>query len=378
MVYRKGDGHTYYTRVTASGQRVVCSTGTTSKTTAASVEAWVKGVQGRHDPLRVLDAVVARTITLVDAFRLGEVGARAQLDAMAAHAADSDLRPYLAQWLAWRRQRKTGHAVLPHYEAQILRLWPEPRWPKSQWTPMECVRRLDALTKVSDGTRNRYRAALSAFAKYLVRTGVLDSNPVRDIGGYAESETQVLWYTEADAKRIIAALPAEYRVREALMVGTGMDWSDCARVRRRDVDLTARTVRCHGSKTPHRNRVVRITEAWVLKHLEPLKTMLPDALVCPPTATKDANKDANRVHRAALTACKIAQDSTLHDWRHHYAVTAFRRGEKPQVVTHQLGHGTTKLALDLYGKYLPNASDYLPESEADSATDLAPSTVKAS
>lgn len=377
-MYRKGDGHTYYTRVTSLGQRVVCSTGTTSKTTASSMEAWVRGVQGRHDPLRVLEAIVARTITLVDAFRLGEVGARAQLDALAAEAADTDLRPYLAQWLAWRRQRKTGHAVLPHYEAQVLRLWPEARWPRSQWTPMECVRRLDALTKVSDGTRNRYRAALSAFAKYLVRTGVLESNPVRDIGGYKESETQVLWYTEADAKRIIAALPAEYRVREALMVGTGMDWSDCARVRRRDVDLTARTVRCHGSKTAHRNRVVRITEAWVLKHLEPLKTMLPDAPVCPPSSLKDANKDANRVHRAALAACKITQDSTLHDWRHHYAVTAFRRGEKPQVVTHQLGHGTTKLALDLYGKYLPDASDYLPESEADSATDLATFTIRAS
>ena len=59
-------------------------------------------------------------------------------------------------------------------------------------------------------------------------------------------------------------------------------------------------------------------------------------------------------------------------------MTAFRRGEKPQVVTHQLGHGTTKLALDLYGKYLPDASDYLPESDADLATDLAPSTAKAS
>ncbi len=269
-------------------------------------------------------------------------------------------------------------AVLPHYEAQVLRLWPEPRWPRSQWTPKECVRRLDGLTKVSDGTRNRYRAALSAFAKYLVRTGVLESNPVRDIGGYAESETLVLWYSEADAKRIIAAVPAEYRVREALMVGTGMDWSDCARLRRRDVDLTARTVRCHGSKTAHRNRVVRITEAWTLKHLEALKTMLPDAPVCPMPAAKDANKDCNRVHRAALVACAIEQDSTLHDWRHHYAVTAFRRGETPQVVTHQLGHGTTKLALDLYGKYLPNASDYLPESEADLATDLATTTSKAS
>jgi len=369
MVYRKGSGKTYYVRViTCAGVRRICSTGTTLKTSAGAVESWLSGVRSRLDPYRLLDAIVAKEIGLAVAYRMGEHEARAHLDACAAVAADTDLKPLLPTWLAWRRQRQTGHAVLPHYEAQINALWPDATWPQSQWTPKECARRLDGLAKVSDGTRNRYKAALSAFAKYLVRTGVLTSNPVRDIGGYTESDVQVLWYTVAEAKRIIAALPPAYQVREALMVGTGMDWSDCARLRRRDIDLDARTVRCHGSKTKHRNRTIRITEKWVLPYLETaVKQLLPDAMVCAPAT----NKAANTVHRDALKACAIAQDSTLHDWRHHYAVTALRRGEKPQIIAHQEGHGNTKLVLDRYGKFIPNHEDYLPELEADSATNPA-------
>ncbi len=372
MVYRKGGGKTYYVRVTScSGVRRICSTETTLKSSATAVEAWLSGVRNRLDPHRILDAIIAREISLADAYRLGEHDARALLDEKAATAADTDLKPYLATWLGWRRQRQSGHAVLPHYEAQINALWPEATWPQSLWTPRECARRLDGLANVKDGTRNRYKAALSAFAKYLVRTGVLTTNPVRDIGGYEESAPQVIWYTVADAKRIIAALPPDFRTREALMVGTGMDWSDCARLRRKDIDLEARTVRCHGSKTKHRNRTIRITEKWTIPYIEAgLKHLLPDAMVCVPVS----NKAANTVHRDAITALKITQDSTLHDWRHHYAVTALRRGEKPQVVAHQEGHGTTKLVLDRYGKFVPNSDDYLPESDEDLATDLATTT----
>lgn len=360
MVYRKAAGPTYYTRV---GRRVV-SCGTTLKSTAVAMEAWVTGIAARHDLRGVLAAIVARHVTLVEAYKLGEEGTAQLLAARVAAAQDIDLRPAFEEWATWRGARTRGHAVMPHYRAQILRLYPEARWPRSTFTTREVVRRLDALTGVSDPTRNRYRAALSAFCKYLVaRPGLLEHNPVWATDAYGENPVHVVWYEVADAQRLIAALPLPYRTREAFMAGCGMDWSDCARLTAADVDVTARTVRCHGSKTVHRNRVVRITEAWTLPYLrDGMKGLLPGALVC-----RGGKYGALDQHKKACEALAIAV-TTLHDWRHHYAVTALRRGESGQVVAHQCGHGNTKLVLDRYGKYLPRASDYLPELATDPAT----------
>ncbi|WP_291163663.1 tyrosine-type recombinase/integrase [Gemmatimonas sp. UBA7669] len=381
MVYRKAGGKTWYTRVvTTTGAQRVLSTGTTLKTEALAVERWHQGVRRRLDVHGVLEAIVESRVSLVQAYRLGEVGvvahfqqqaeqAAAEARQAAADAANIDLRPHLDAFLTWRGQRTRGQSVIPIYRQQLTRLFPEPEWRRDWFTAQLVAARLDALTGVQDATRNRYRAAVSAFAKYLVRRGLVAHNPARDIGGYEENEAEVIWWSEADARRLIAALPELFRGREALMAGTGMDWTDCQRLRVRDVDLAARTVRCHGSKTAHRNRVVRITEAWTLPYIRAaVAHALPEALVCPP----HSSKVANRVHRETLEALDITPVARLHAWRHHYAVTLLRRGELPQVVAHQCGHGTVKLVLDRYGKFLPNAADYLPDAAvADPATDPA-------
>ena len=386
MVYRKAGGQTWYTRVVTTQQAErLCSTGTTLRTEAVAVERWHQGVRRRLDVHGVLDAIVAKRLTLLQAYRLGEAGvvahfqqqaeaAAAAAEQAARDAANLDLRPHLETFLTWRAQRTAGRTMVPIYRQQLLRLFPEAEWRRDWWTAQLVAQRLDQLDVPTDATRNRYRAAVSAFAKWCVRRGLLASNPARDIGGYAESPADVIWWSEADAKRLIAALPAEYRVREALMAGCGMDWSDCQRLRVRDLDLTARTVRCYGSKTKHRNRVVRITEAWVLPVLRAaVAHALPDAWVCP----RHSSKQANRVHRQTLEALDITPVARLHAWRHHYAVTLLRRGELPQVVAHQEGHGTTKLVLDRYGKMIPHLADYLPDEspEAGAATDPATSAL---
>lgn len=366
MVWRKTDGHTYYCRVVTPDRRTrVCSCETPLKTTAKAMESWVKGIRGRHDPHGILAAIVDGRVSLAVAYRQGEDATKAALEAAAVAAADVDLKPLLAEWMTWRRQRARGQSMVARYEAQLRVLWPEATWPRSQWTARELTRRLDALVVKKDATRNRYRAAVSAFSKWLVtRKGLLTHNPVHQIEGYGESRPQEIWYSEADARRVLLALPGSLRARELLMAGCGMDWSDCARLRRRDLDLDARTVRCHGSKTVHRNREIRITERWVVALLRPLVAgMLPDALVCAPVRPAVALK----AHRAALAACEVP-DSTLHNWRHHYAVTLLKRGERPQVVAAQLGKTNVKDVLDRYGKYVPRLADYLPEAATDSAT----------
>lgn len=369
MVYRKAPSSTYYLRVTdGSGRRRICSTGTTLKSVAVAVEAWVVQLRARHDPHRILDAIVEKRLGLVEAYRLGDEGARLELARQATVAADVDLQPMLAEFVAWKGQRKKGGASALKYQAQLTKLLGPAPWLRSTFTPVRLSQALDTLAVKTDSTRNRYKAACSAFAKYLVRRGVLPANPLHGVEGYSESRAQEIWYAEPDAKRILLALPAAWRLREALMASCGMDWTDCSRLRRRDIDLDARTVRCHGSKTPWRNREIRITERWVVAIIRPLLAgYLPDALVC----AHGTPQQALRAHRQALTALALP-DSTLHNWRHHYAVTALRRGEKPTVVAYQLGKANVKDVLDRYGKYVPGLQDYVPESdEAGSATDLA-------
>ncbi|UOF79579.1 integrase [Caudoviricetes sp.] len=364
MVYRKASGQTYYTRVTDShGTRRVCSTGTVHKGTAEAVEAWIKGLRGRHDPLGVLDAIVAARITLAQAFRLGDSGAAQWLADQRAASADTDLAPLLEAWAASRVSRRRGAVSTPKYVLQIVRLFPERPWRRSTLTTPTVAKRLDALP-VSDPTKNRYRAALSAFCAWLMRRGEIEQNPARQVGGYSEGEQPVVFYTMAEAERVILALPAEWRGREALMAGTGADWSDTARLLVRDIDLTARTVRCHGSKTMWRNRTVRITQAWVIPHVRAaLKGKLPDA-----PAFWGTEAAALRRHKAAVKACQLPA-TTLHQWRHTYAVNELRAKQHPTVVAHQLGHRDTSLVWKRYGRFVPELKDY----RADSATDLATS-----
>lgn len=362
MVYRKGN--TWWARVRdCAGESRLCSTGTTLKMTAAAVEAWAKDVRRRLDPTGVLTAVVRGELTLTEAYRVGEAGYAAHRAAAAAAAADVDLTPLFAEWVTVRRQREKGARSLDKYVTQIAALYPERPWRVSQLAVPEVVRRLDAL-RVKDATRNRYRAALSAFCAWLVRTGVLETNPARLAGGYAESTKDVRFLSMMDARRVIEALPAAYRGREALMAGTGMDWSDTARVRVRDIDLVAGTVRCHGSKTPWRNRLIRITQPWVLPFVKAaLGGRHPDAL-----AFEGGEGQALREHKRACLAVGVLV-TTLHEWRDTYAVAELQAGEFATVVAHQLGHKDASLVWKRYGRYVPQAQHYREARQAASATE---------
>lgn len=337
------------------GSRVLVSTGARTLERAEAVERWLADVRDRGDRLGVLQAIAERRITLRAAYGWGEADARAWIDRQAANARDVDVEPLLDQWADWRRQRAHGVASVTRYVVQIRKLFPESPWRRSLLTSQVIQARLDTL-EVSDPTRNRYRAALSAFCRWLVRQGVLDANPARVAEGYKEHRGRMVFYDVADAKRIIAALPARYQGREALMVGTGADWSDTANLRAADIE--GRTVRLRGHKTEWRNRTVRITEAWTLPYVRAaLKGVAADELVF------DGRHEAALLAHHKAVALLGLPDSTLHDWRHTYAVTALRRGETPQVVAHQLGHANAYLVLTRYGKHVPKESDYQTQKE---------------
>ncbi|MGV3707580.1 MAG: tyrosine-type recombinase/integrase [Gemmatimonas sp.] len=367
MPYLKAGGKTWQTRVkTRDGRRVICSTETTSLKTAKSVEAWANGVRDRLDPHGILEAIADRRIGLAEAYVLGEEGVRARFVRELEEALDVDLSPLLDEWIGIKRKATRGSVSADDYERQILTLFPEKPLRKSLLTVTAIARRLDAL-KVSDPTRNRYRAALSGWCKWLVRRGTLNTNPAREAGGYAERDGRDTWYEQPVAEKIIQAIPdVVYRGREAMFAGTGMDWSDADRLKVADINLRTLTVRCYGSKSKWRNRSIRITEGWTVPYIKAaLANKLPDA-----KAFEGGERVALKWHHRAVAAVD-APKSTLHDWRHTYAVNALRNGLSATVVAHQLGHRDANLIWTRYGRFVPNATDYQKAIEAGSATDPA-------
>lgn len=149
--------------------------------------------------------------------------------------------------------------------------------------------------------------------------------------------------------------PLEARAIHALMCGSGMEVGAALALCHRDVDQAAMTAHAHGTKSAHRDRTIRVTEAWcwsVVRDWTDSQLALPDANVF--SLTYKALTDALR------NACKAVgvENYRSHDWRHTYAVQARRDGYSDQVIAHQLGHRNTVMVQMVYGRYSPTAADY--------------------
>jgi len=344
MVFRQQKGHAYKVRISNKERtkRVTLTTGSREIESAQEVEAFAQRLRDRKR-WDVINALIAKRISLSDAYDAHENGT---LDALMLDLATPDLDQLVEGWEDQGANKK--------YVRQVRRMIPEGiPFPASRFT-RKAVSLFLASLKVQGPTKNRYRTALSQFAKWLVERDVLESNIVRDVAGKPENDPRCVWYEWEDAKRLIAALPEPFRSLEALMAGTGMEWQAIESLKRRDVDLQARTVRAHGHKNRHRNRLVRITEEWTLPIIaNHVQTLMPNA----PLFTVSNDRALDR-HQAAVKALGL-ESSTLHDWRHTYAVNNLQAGLKPQVVKRQLGHAKNSTMVErIYGVWIVDERDY--------------------
>jgi integrase len=345
--------HAFKQRVTDSqGNRGTFSTGTSDPRTAEVVRAMLTRLKGQRR-WDVLDAIVAKRAKLKDVF---DADQRGELDAFMAQLADVDLSPLVTEWAL--------AGALVRYVAQVRRLIPEgERFPASSFTRKAISAHLAKLPdarahkskrSASNSTRNRHKAALSQFGKWLVEREVIQSNPVRDVSGRRENPARMVSYDWSQSRALIDALPEPYRSLEALMAGTGMEWSAVADTRRSDVDFDARKVHAKGGKNRHRNRVVRVTESWAWEIFAAhAKRFMPAQQLF------DLDqKTAIAEHRKALEAAGLP-DSTLHDWRHTYAVNWVKAGKPLAVLKRQLGHAPNSTQVErVYAVWIVTDSDY--------------------
>lgn len=336
----KSKGRNFYkVRVTGSdGRSIVAGCGTDDLKTANAIARMVRDYRRRRD-WRLLDLIVEGTVRLPQAFDAYDSG---NIDNFIKALDAPDVAALLDDW--------KGNAK---YKTQVRCLVGQ-KMLATDFTKARISKFLSSL-KVSPSTKNRYRAAISVYAKWLVERDIIPHNPVKDVTGYKPIDSDPVWLEREQAKALIGALTNPYRALEALMAATGVEWQVTERLVARDIDWKEKTLHARGSKTKWRNRIVRATELWAWDiFAEYARDFTPNALIFE-GISKYA---ALRKHRAASKLLNLPH-TTLHDWRHTYAVLSLRAGYKPAVVAHQLGHHDSHLVLTRYGRFLPDASDYV-------------------
>jgi integrase len=343
-MYKRNGVYWYRVRTPMGASRRV-SLETRHEPTAKAVAAWADEVRERLDRQRVLHAVVAGELTLPQAFVLGEADAVAWLERQREVEADREVTPAdMDAWGRWVMERGARTAA-DIYRGQVARLLPTPLY-ESMLAPRTITAALDGLD-VAAPTRGRYRAAVASLCAFLHRAGRLDENPMDHVPGYGASTPRDVWYSTDDSLRLLHALPESQQGLEAVMWACGWEWAAITNARVEDFDLTAGTAFARGTKTAKRRRMTVITESAAVPFIAAaLKGKLPKALVwggCEVSTIR-------RRHQAAARQLGL-EHTTLHDWRHTFAVRELRKGRSLTFVSQMLGHKNTTLVQTTYGQY---------------------------
>lgn len=338
----------YWCRIHApSGAERRVSLETTHEPTARAVVAWADDIRVRLDRRGVLAAVVAGEITIAAAFSLGEDGAARWLDQQRQAAQDRALTDTdLTAWGAWARGRGVTARVVDDYRRQVETVWPAPR--RQSWLQARTILQALEALPCQTQTKGRYRAALASLCEWLVRQGRLEANPMASVPGFAQGAPRTLWHPDEDALRLLAALPQPQRAAEAVMWACGWEWAAVERATVADFDLSAGTAFARGTKTATRARLTAITRAEVLPWLaEVLDGRAPTDLVWAGLR----NDTALKLHQRTCRELEL-EVSTLHDWRHTFAVRELQAGRSVQFVAQMLGHANTVSVQRVYGRYV--------------------------
>ena len=277
------------------------------------------------------------------------------LDKLRERLDDVNLEPYVKEWLKAVRGELPKHSDTPaRYALHVRTLLPEgAHFSRSALTYRRIVQWLGELD-VSDPTRRKYRAALSSFCNYLVKTEVLASNLVVSVKPPRPGAARQRYLEMHDITRLVEAQPEPFRTLSALMHGTGMEISAALRVKRADVDAVTKRVRAHGTKTHARDREVYV-DSWAWAYVErAVRHLTPSAFLFPGLnrwSASDAHRDACKALGADFA------DYRMHDARHSYAVRAIRAGAPLEHVATQLGHADTQMVVKVYGRYKPNETE---------------------
>ncbi len=375
MVFRAAGTKTFKLRVDHSdGRHAVLSTECTEREDADYIEAVVRRWQGKHGKKHarpdVIDALVSKRVKLAAAVDALDAGT---LDALleANPAAGENITLSVLLWHTEKSKSTKGGGQAATYLRQLKTLFPEieqATFTLSVFTRKILWERLDAL-EVDGPTKNRYRAAASSFAKYLVKREAIDRNFVRDIEGFGENDPRLVYYEIPDAKRLLSSIEHETVAgMSAAALGFCAEISAVQAAFVSDFDLEADPPVMHvrGTKRGWRDRFVPLVDE--LRFVIPYIKKAIDGKMAGAKAFDDISEwialdtqrraaDLAKPKIVAVGEAEYGQHS-FHDWRHTHAVALLRWGYSEQIAADHLGHKGTSLVRDNYGRFKSTKHDY--------------------
>jgi len=342
--FRRPNRPHWYVELPTPGGSIRKSTGTSNRSTARAIERALRELVDRRE-WDLLSAMADDRLTVGELY--DAVHSR-QVDALREHLDDVDLAPHVNTWLETHAPNVAPDTIA-HYGYAVRKLLPEGKpFPRSRFTAAALEDWL-AHYKGKAGTRRKAHAAMSQFARYLVRRQLLAANPMRDVSAPRAAAPRCRWLDMADMIRLADAQPGPYRALSALLGGTGIEISVALALHARDVDAPRREIRAAGTKTHARDRIVRVAEwAWPYASNQ-IALLTPNAPLFP-------HCDRWRAQDHHTAACKALgiEDYRIHDQRHSYAVRAARAGTPAELIARQLGHANAILVLKIYGRFMPS------------------------
>lgn len=326
----------------------------------------------------ILDAIVDSRFTVPEVFDIYLEEGR-DIDRVRIRMEDVDLEPYVEGtkeepgWVKSPGGRvKPGSDSAKHYEHHVRAMIPKgERFPLHQFTSAYIQQHIEELD-AKPATKRKAGAAISSFAKWLFRRGVLKVKPMRDVELPAAGPPRIHFIETPDAIRLADAQSGQYRAFSATIHGSGIEVSVALGLRPRDVDRKHREARAPGTKAYTRDRIARIAD-WAWPYLEPLlEGKHPDSRIFNEIPDRWKAGDAHNDATASLIekGHAIYGGYTMRDARHTWAVRAIRAGMPVELVARQMGHVDGTLVLKVYGRFVPKQAERQRWEEVAAARDL--------
>ena len=204
---------------------------------------------------------------------------------------------------------------------------------------------------VKPASVNRKKAALSAFAKYLVGEGVLAQNPVARVEGAARQEKPLPHVLTAAQTGTLLAAPDRTTLRGRrdaafleLLYATGLRVSECCDLRVGDIDTKDAVVRVTSGKGGKERRVPvgKPALSALASYRADFENAVPtDPLFPSRTGSGNAPVSRGTIFRAIQTHAKAAglpQIPSPHWLRHSFATHLLSGGADIRAIQEMLGH----------------------------------------
>jgi site-specific recombinase XerD len=192
--------------------------------------------------------------------------------------------------------------------------------------------------KAKAATINREISILKQMLGYLVRTGVLQSNPAAEIKMEKNMTIRDRWITPEEETRLVEAAPIWLKPVIIFAAATGMRRGEILKLTKEQVDIPGKTVIILKSKNGRPRIIPLTTRALEALRIADARRIREKTLIFVDRTDKQIPEAILEYNFKIAAAEAGLDDLHFHDLRHTFATRLVQRGVELYAVQRLLGH----------------------------------------